>query len=125
MILHADKIHAGLEIDMGCYPTSVSWQSARRSFGQLAVWGEDPMEFVATPCHLRGMKTLLFVVMLLSLFAGSGFCLGGLIGGVIGLILLICLILHLTSGSRMQNKSPDVALSREATSGRRADGSAG
>lgn len=89
------------------------------------MWGEDPMEFVATPCHLGGMKTLLFIVMLLSLFAGSGFCLGGLIGGVIGLILLICLILHFTGGPHTHNKSPDVELSRETTSGRRADGSVG
>lgn len=56
------------------------------------------MESVATPCHLGGMKTLLSMILLPLFFAGSGFCLAGLIGGLIGLILLICLFLHFTGG---------------------------
>jgi hypothetical protein len=83
------------------------------------------MESVAWPCHLGDMKTLLFVIMLLFLFAGSGFYLGGSIGGVIGLILLICLFLHLTGGFSTQSKSPDAAISRETTGGRRSDGLVG
>jgi hypothetical protein len=50
------------------------------------------------------MKTLFLVVMLLLLFAGSGFCLGGPGGGLTGLILLNCIGLHLTGGFRMQRK---------------------
>ncbi|HEY5233344.1 MAG TPA: hypothetical protein VIK35_07425 [Verrucomicrobiae bacterium] len=72
----------------------------RRGFWRLAKLGEDPMEFVATSCHLAGMRTLLSLVMLPFFFAGSGFCLAGLIGGLTGLILLICLFLHFTGGFR-------------------------
>jgi len=42
--------------------------------------------------------------MLLLLFGGSGFCLGGEGGGLTGLILLDCIGIHLTGGFRMQRK---------------------
>ena len=42
--------------------------------------------------------------MLLFLFAGSGFYLGGPGGGLTGLILLNCIGLQLTGGFRMQSK---------------------
>jgi hypothetical protein len=42
--------------------------------------------------------------MLLFLFAGTGFCLRGMGGGLTGLILLNCIGLHLTGGFRMQRK---------------------
>jgi hypothetical protein len=71
------------------------------------------------------MRTLLSLVMLPLFFAGSGFCLAGLIGGVIGLILLICLILHFTGGFRTRTKSSDADLSRDTTSGHGTDGSVG
>jgi hypothetical protein len=51
---------------------------------------------------LVAMKTLFLVVKLLFLFGGSGFCLGGPVGGVFGLILLICIVLQLTSGLRFR-----------------------
>ena len=51
--------------------------------------------------------------MLLLLFAGSGFCLGGSGGGLMGLILLNCIGLQLTGGFRMQTKPPAATLSRE------------
>jgi len=95
-------------------------------FGRLTEWGEDPMESVAGPCHLVGMKTLISLVMLPFFFAGSGFFLAGLIGGVVGLILLICLILQLTGGFHTRSKPSGEGLSpRETTGGHGADGSVG
>jgi len=88
-------------------------------------WGEDPMEPAAMPCHHGSMKTLLSLVLLPFFFAGSGFCLAGLIGGVVGLILLICLFLHFTGGFHTRSKPSDADLSRETTSGQGTDGSAG
>jgi len=52
------------------------------------------------------MNILLISVVLLLLFAGSGYCLGGAGGGLTGLILLNCIGLHFTGGFRMQSK-PD------------------
>jgi hypothetical protein len=63
--------------------------------------------------------------MLPFFFAGCGFCLAGLIGGVIGLILLICLFLHFTGGFHTQSKSSDADLSRDTISGHGNDGSVG
>ena len=58
--------------------------------------------------HFETMKTLFLVVMLLFLFAGSGFCLGGAGGGLTGLILLNCIGLHLTGGFRIQSKRDEM-----------------
>jgi hypothetical protein len=63
--------------------------------------------------------------MLLSLFAGGGFCLGGPGGGLTGLILLNCIGLHLTGGFRMQSKPPAATFSRDLRSGLRDEGSVG
>ena len=53
------------------------------------------------------MKTLFLAFKLLFLFGGSGFCLGGLVGCVVGLILLICIVLQLTdNSSHKANHSP-------------------
>lgn len=46
--------------------------------------------------------------MLLFLFAGGGFCLGGAGGGLTGLILLNCIGLHLTGGFRMQSERDEM-----------------
>jgi hypothetical protein len=68
--------------------------------------------------HLAAMKTLFLIVTLLFLFAGGGFCLGGPVGGLIGLILLNCIGLHLTGGFYIQSKPPPAAmLSRDMPSG--------
>jgi hypothetical protein len=56
------------------------------------------------------MKTLFLLFKLLFLFGGSGFCLGGPAGGLIGLILLICIVLYLTGGFRAQGKPPAAGL---------------
>jgi hypothetical protein len=52
------------------------------------------------------MKTLFLVVMLLVLFASSGFCLGGSGGGLMGLILLNCIGLQFTGGLRLPGNPP-------------------
>ena len=71
------------------------------------------------------MKTLFLVVTLLLLFAGGGFCLGGSVGGLTGLILLNCIGLHLTGGFHRQNKPPAAVLLRDLPSGLRDGGSVG
>jgi hypothetical protein len=75
--------------------------------------------------YLAPMKTLFLVVTLLFLFAGGGFCLGGPVGGVIGLILLNCIGLHLTGGFHMQSKPSAATFSRDMRSGLRDEGSVG
>jgi hypothetical protein len=75
--------------------------------------------------HLAAMKTLFLVVTLLSLFAGGGFCLGGPVGSLIGLILLNCIGLHLTGGFHRQSKPPAETFSRDLRPGLRDEGSAG
>ena len=62
--------------------------------------------------------------MLLLLFAGGGFCLGGSGGGLMGLILLNCIGLQLTGGFRMQSNPPAATLSRDMQSGQRNEVSA-
>jgi hypothetical protein len=74
--------------------------------------------------YLAAMKTLFLVVMLLFLFAGGGFCLGGPGGGLSGLILLNCIGLQLTGGFRMRSKPPAATLSRDLPSGLHDEGSA-
>ena len=64
------------------------------------------MEIVAAMCQLGAMNLLLVLLVLCLCFGGGGFCLGGLAGGVIGLILLSCLVLHLTGAFRAQSESP-------------------
>ena len=54
------------------------------------------------------MKALFLVATLLFLFAGSGFCLGGVGGGLAGLMLLNCIGLHLTGGFRIRSKRDEV-----------------
>jgi hypothetical protein len=74
---------------------------------QLASRGEDPMAIITTKIHIEDMKTLFLAFKLLFLFGGSGFCLGGLVGCVVGLILLICIVLQLTdNSSHKANHSP-------------------
>ena len=63
--------------------------------------------------------------MILFLFAGSGFYLGGVGGGLTGLILLDCIGLHLTGGFRMQSKPPAATFSRDLRSDLRDEGSVG
>jgi hypothetical protein len=63
--------------------------------------------------YLAAMKTSFLVVVLLFLFAGGGFCLGGPVGGLIGLILLNCIGLHLTGGFHRQSKPPAATFSRD------------
>jgi hypothetical protein len=67
--------------------------------------------------HLATMKTLYLVVMLLFMFAGGGFCLGGTGGGLTGLILLNCIGLYLTGGFHKQSKLPAATLSHDLPQG--------
>ena len=63
--------------------------------------------------HLAAVKILFLVVTLLFLFAGGGFCLGGIGGGLTGLILLDCVGLHLTGGFHRQSKPRAATFSRD------------
>jgi hypothetical protein len=69
------------------------------------IWGEDPMESVATPCHFGAMNLLLVLLVLFLLFGGGGFYFGGpfLGGGGIGLALLICIAVYLMGGFRTKS----------------------
>jgi hypothetical protein len=84
--------------------------------GSPSLWEEDPIETIAAVCHLKTMSLLLVLLVPLLLFGGGGFCLGGSVGGLIGLILLICLILHFTGGFRTKSNPPAATLSRDMQS---------
>jgi hypothetical protein len=62
------------------------------------------------------MSLLLVLLVPLLLFGGGGFCLGGPVGGVIGLILLIGFFLHLTGGFRTKSNPSAATLSRDMQS---------
>ena len=61
------------------------------------------MASAATPCHLAAVSASIFSFVRLLSFGGGGFYLGGAVGGIIGLILLVCLVLQLMGGFHAQN----------------------
>jgi hypothetical protein len=58
------------------------------------------METKAAIGYFSSMKLLIFLSVPSLLFGGGGYCLAGAIGGVVGLILLVCFGLHFTVGFR-------------------------
>ena len=57
------------------------------------------------PCYLAAMNLLLLILILILLCTGGGFYFGGpaIGGGVVGVILTICLVTYLISQWRTKN----------------------
>ena len=49
------------------------------------------------------MNLFIFLLVLLLLFGGGGFCLGGPVGGVVGLMLMTGLVFYLSVGFRVEH----------------------
>jgi hypothetical protein len=62
--------------------------------------GKNPIVSAAAECYFAAMGLILLILVLLILFGGCGFYVGGPLigGGGIGLILLICLVIYLMGG---------------------------
>jgi len=67
--------------------------------------GEYPIPVAWVPCYASSVNLILLLIVLLLLFGGGGFYIGGpaIGGGGIGLVLMVCLVIFLTSGFRSKS----------------------